>query len=286
MNYEYSVAELYFKFIADCEFENTEITGEFFSESANPDVKIFLNSGEVIPVGEKLFSDELKDVYKTENGTYRIIYNELFNYNLFVNWDSSNHFAFEEKEDGYYGTINKKCFDESKSMQIVWGEIDLSHIMLEHDRIILHGSYIIHDNKAIIFCGRSGIGKSTQADLWEKYRDAEIINGDKCIIYEKDRKLFASSLPMCGTSGICKNKIAQVGAVVFLGQSDKNEVLELSPAEKVGNLIKNSVYDVWRKADLIKTIDLCSVFFNKTKIVSYECRADKSAVEFLKEVIE
>ena len=181
--------------------------------------------------------------------------------------------------------MNKGCNEESKSFNYIWNQIDFSHIMLERNRVILHASYIIHNDKAIIFCGRSGVGKSTQDDLWKKYCDADIINGDKCIVYESDGKLLASSLPICGTSGICKNKIAEIGAILFLEQSEENEIIEIRPTEKVGNLIKNSVYDVWRKGDLLKIIDLCTLFYDKTKCILYKCRADKSAAELLKEVI-
>ncbi|WP_370839368.1 hypothetical protein [Intestinibacter bartlettii] len=38
---------------------------------------------------------------------------------------------------------------------------------------------LIGKDKGILFSAPSGTGKSTQADLWEKYENAEIINGDR-----------------------------------------------------------------------------------------------------------
>ena len=55
---------------------------------------------------------------------------------------------------------------------------------------------IAFQNKAILFSAPSGTGKSTQADLWQKYvRGVEIINGDRAIIGIEDNGVKAYGLP-------------------------------------------------------------------------------------------
>ena len=50
----------------------------------------------------------------------------------------------------------------------------MKKILLKYNGIILHSSFINFENKAILFSAPSGTGKSTQADLWKKYKNAEI----------------------------------------------------------------------------------------------------------------
>ena len=49
------------------------------------------------------------------------------------------------------------------------------------------------------------MGKSTQADLWNKYEGCEIINGDRSAITKKDGVWNAYGLPFAGSSRIYKN---------------------------------------------------------------------------------
>ena len=51
--------------------------------------------------------------------------------------------------------------------------------MLGYDTLLMHGAVIAVGNKAWLFTAPSGTGKSTQAELWERYRNAEQINGDR-----------------------------------------------------------------------------------------------------------
>ena len=53
--------------------------------------------------------------------------------------------------------------------------------------IEMHASLVDRSNKGLMFLGPSGIGKTTQAELWMKYRDAEIINGDMVFVKQGGR---------------------------------------------------------------------------------------------------
>ena len=82
-----------------------------------------------------------------------------------------------------YGNFNYKFNSEIYNMCIP---------ELFQNRIIhLHSSYIIYHDKAILFTGPSGIGKTTQAELWRDYQGAEIINGDVTLIRKWDGRYCA-----------------------------------------------------------------------------------------------
>ena len=64
----------------------------------------------------------------------------------------------------------------------IFNALALEKVLIAHESIILHASYVNYNGKAILFTAPSGTGKSTQAALWEEYKGAEIVNGDRVII--------------------------------------------------------------------------------------------------------
>ena len=82
---------------------------------------------------------------------------------------------------------------------------NIEQVLNSYNTFLLHSSFIKWKDKAILFTAPSGTGKSTQADLWEKYENAEIINGDRSGIRKMDGKWTAYGLPIAGSSGIYKN---------------------------------------------------------------------------------
>ena len=95
----------------------------------------------------------------------------------------------------------------------------LPHIMLDNGRLMLHASYALTDKGGIVFCAPSGKGKSTQADLWQRHRGAEVINGDRAILRPTEEDgVLVYSMPFAGTSGICKNRDSSLRAAGELGR--------------------------------------------------------------------
>lgn len=108
--------------------------------------------------------------------------------------------------------------------RFIFDTLKLTDIMMFHFVLTLHSSLININNSAVHFCAPSGTGKSTQAELWKKYRSAEIVNGDKSALIFTPDGVLSASLPFCGTSGICENYYINTRAVVFLSQGDKNVI--------------------------------------------------------------
>ena len=103
------------------------------------------------------------------------------------------------------------------------------HSSKYQDSNFLHASFIAFQNKAILFSAPSGTGKSTQADLWQKYvRGVEIINGDRAIIGIEDNGVKAYGLPFCGTSKITLNQSFNLSTIVILRQGKINKLIELA----------------------------------------------------------
>lgn len=67
--------------------------------------------------------------------------------------------------------------------QLLLEAVDLFDILAERGMLVLHSSYVLRkEGDAILFSGASGIGKSTQAELWREFASARVINGDRALI--------------------------------------------------------------------------------------------------------
>lgn len=113
------------------------------------------------------------------------------------------------------------------------------------DGLSLHASMVEKDGYAVLFVGPSGMGKSTQARLWQQYQDAEIINGDSPTIYEKDGEWFAAGIPWDGKDQIFKQRNLPIKAVIVLQQAKENKIEKLSPMKAMATLLQLVMHPYW-----------------------------------------
>ena len=152
--------------------------------------------------------------------------------------------------------------------------------LLKSNCFILHSSYIEIDNTAILFTAPSGGGKSTQAELWKKYKRAIIINGDKSIIGKEDDLWKAFGIPFSGSSNYCLNKTNKLGAIIILENGCKNSIRRL---DLLGfkNVFSQTTVNTWNKEFCNKLIDLVIECCKNVPVYFFYCTKDKDAVDFL-----
>lgn len=158
--------------------------------------------------------------------------------------------------------------------------------LLLRNACILHASYVDIGGEAILFTGRSGIGKSTQADLWVRYADASIINGDRALLRRIDGRWHACGFPTCGTSGICENKTLPLRAIVVLDQSAGNTLQRLSVTEQIRSLVSATEMYPWDAREFDLAISMAMALTAEVPVIRLSCRPDRSAVEVLKNHLE
>ena len=152
--------------------------------------------------------------------------------------------------------------------------------------VLVHASLIDYNNEGIIFVGSSGVGKTTQAILWEKYMDGEIINGDKVILECDERgKVYAWGSPWKGSSPYNKNKKTPLKAIVMLEQSKENIINYLRGTEALGMFLPHIFYPYWSEVcvnELMSNIDIC---MQNVSVYKLCCKPDEEAVRLTKERI-
>lgn len=183
----------------------------------------------------------------------------------------------------HYNTSRSETFFTSESFPIMmdgrymWSSISLAQLLLPQNAFFIHSSFISANGKAILFSAPCGTGKSTQAALWERYRGAEVINGDKAGVLVENG-VYACGVPFCGTSGICKNKTFPLGAIVLLSQAPENTVRRLTGIEAIQGVLQNIYLDLIAPNEQTAVVDLLIELLKTVPVYSFGCTADENAV--------
>ena len=176
-------------------------------------------------------------------------------------------------------------YETLKTTFDIFDKIAFEYILYKENTFILHSSYIKYKNKAILFSAPSGTGKSTQAELWEKYARAEIINGDRVAINKNNGKWCAYGLPFAGSSRIYKNVTTPIGTIVILRQSKENSIKKLNKLEAFRYIYSETTINSWHKGYINTIINLIEEFVKEIPIFMLECKPDNTAVQLLKETL-
>lgn len=169
--------------------------------------------------------------------------------------------------------------------RFMWDTLRLCDILLYHNALVVHSSLIDTVYGSIAFCAPSGVGKSTQAELWRVYRNAQIINGDKSAFVCGDGSVTFCSVPFCGTSGIDINKNTAARAAVFLTKSHENTVRALSSGEIFSLLSRDIIADTAVPEFGRRAVTLMLDIIGKLRFFSLGCTPDEGAVITLEDAL-
>lgn len=199
-----------------------------------------------------------------------------------LGWDKIYaQIVYHEKE--HLIRFREDAYKKSKGARDILAAMWMEHFLLEDDTIILHASFIEWNGKAILFTAPSGVGKSTQAELWKEHRNARIINGDRAAIRINDLQILAAGLPFAGSSSYCDNQTLPLAAIVYLEQAPETSILPFDGKLAFQKILEGCTINSWNKSDVIRTLDLLQKCMSQVPSYKLSCRADFSAVQALEE---
>lgn len=162
----------------------------------------------------------------------------------------------------------------------------LERRLVKKDHMVLHCAYVEYQGEAILFSAPSETGKTTQANLWEKYRGSRTVNGDRALLEKQNGRWIAGGWPVCGTSKICNNEAIPIRAVVMLSQAKENRAERLTPGHAFPFLYSQITVNKWNKRDHVHIMDLIDDFLGNVPVFHLGCTISKEAVECLERVLE
>lgn len=160
-----------------------------------------------------------------------------------------------------------------------------ANVLLTKGVLHLHSSFVLYKDKALVFTGPSGIGKTTQAELWRDFQGALIVNGDACLLRRMEDGWHAFGTPVHGSSPYCENREAPLSALVVLKQGKENRLERLDAFSALSECLPEfyrprmdpeTEDTFWKAADSL---------FREIPVYKLTCRPDRKATELVKETI-
>lgn len=200
--------------------------------------------------------------------------------------------------EGYYACYQEVASDKARVLlardRIQGLHIDpvftsllaLERRLIARDSLILHCAYMVYQGEAILFSAPSETGKTTQANLWEKYRGSRTVNGDRALLGKRKGRWTAQGWPVCGTSEVCHNEEFPIRAVVMLSQAKENQAQQLPPGRAFPLLYSQITVNKWNMKDHLHAIDLIQELAEGVPVLHLGCTISEEAVECLEKALK
>ena len=115
-----------------------------------------------------LIGEDLLQKYYYENGLY---YSEAKGGKAPVTCT-----CYDKKIEQMICAVNEKPFlQPPKTLDKILSLLPMRTIFLHFSTLFLHASQVVVEDRGIVFSAPSGTGKTTQARLWEKHKNAKIV---------------------------------------------------------------------------------------------------------------
>jgi hypothetical protein len=151
--------------------------------------------------------------------------------------------------------------------------------------VLMHASAVSYKGRSIIFTAASGVGKTTQAELWKNYRNADIINGDKVFLTKTADKFIAWGSPWSGSSPYAENIGVEASAIIVLEQAEENRIRKLSGMEMLEKILPHVFFPNWDARCEKAVFDLLDEILERMDIYQLSCRPDEDAVALTENTI-
>lgn len=161
--------------------------------------------------------------------------------------------------------------------------LSMERHLIQRNAMVLHCAYMLRNGEAILFSAPSGTGKSTQAELWTRYRGTRQINGDDAVLNERNGRWMANGFQVCGSSGICFNETYPIKAIVMLYQAKENTCRRLKPMEAFRLVYPQIKINRWSAEAQNRAMGLMESLIMKVPVLELGCDISEHAVACLEQ---
>lgn len=277
-NYSVKIAGLLLQIESDQQFAEESAFIPFMTEADIPDFEISYHQVDQLPpIPDKiLHEDNCYRVHPDGKGGYiRSFFDaprDLTPYAV-ATYDYPNGWIRVE-----YLEKGAHCVSE---MHNSFFHLGFEAMLIHRDRLCLHAACVDTPLGGILFSGRSGVGKSTQAELWCRHRGAKQINGDRPILSKSNDGWLAWGSPYAGSSRCHVNESCPVTAIVMLRQDSECSLRRLNPAEAFRAIWSGLTMHSWDETFVTKACDLAMELAGAVPVFEFGCTPDEQAVDYL-----
>ena len=198
---------------------------------------------------------------------------------LYIIGDKMPYAIYEETDDAHADIHIHKDYVHLMNIDTMFVSLlALERRMYQLNHFILHSSFMLLNGKAVLFTAPSGTGKSTQADLWNKYRNTRTINGDRTLIVKENNTYYACGWPICGSSEICFNEKYPISCIVVLSQGKENSIVQLDYKTSFKKLLSEITINYHNGDFVNKAMDFIDDLVKNINIYHLSCTISEDAV--------
>ena len=282
-DYNLSIAGITFQLESDHLLVKNGEFEPFLTGATEPDVYVVVRKIEKLPdIPDGVISvDTCYKAVADEQGNARRYFFETMekpDYYAVATYDAAGKSIVVEYLEAYIHCVSemKNCFFH----------LGFASVLLRKNRLCLHASCVDTELGGILFSGVSGIGKSTQAELWCRCRNARQINGDRPILAQSEEGWLAWGAPYAGSSRCYVNDCCNVSAIVMLRQEKQCSLRRLDSSEAFREVWKGLTIHSWDKSFVGKALDLTMDLIASVPVYAFGCTPDEEAVDYLERELQ
>lgn len=230
---------------------------------------------------EPLYEEWRVSIHREDDGRWRRIFREytgekevyaVANYE----WDKKYiQIEYLPKGRSYFENVQKAF------QHVAW-----EAILMQENKLMFHASCVQTVFGGIAFSGPSGIGKTTQAELWCQYGQGRMLNGDKIILDKKQGGWTGYGSPYAGTSECYVNDKCELHGIFFLKQGETCSLRKMSVTEGFKQIYSGLTLNRWDRDYVNRACDLAQQLATDIPTYEFTCTPDEKAVYFLREKLQ
>lgn len=217
-------------------------------------------------------------VYRLKDGGYQYVINDIEGKYCCLLQTNEN---FSDCVCALNGNIQMRAFGLNNALMIIFafaGSI--------HKTLLIHASTVSHNNKAFVFIGKSGTGKSTHTDLWMKYIEGtELINDDNPILRIISNNIYIYGSPWSGKTACYKQTKVHIGAITQINRATENKIERITPIESFAFLLTACASMKWDDKKHNAICDTITKVIENTPIYKLNCLPDKRSAVICQKMI-
>lgn len=150
----------------------------------------------------------------------------------------------------------------------------------------LHSASILYRDKAWLFSGSSGSGKSTHTALWNHQYQTPYLNGDLNLLGFVDKTPVVYGIPWCGTSGCYTTNTTPLGGITFLKQAPTDGLLPLTTEDISLRTMQRIISPSWTADMLLSNLAFAEKLSRSIPFFHLQCTKEVSAAATIKQEID
>ena len=151
--------------------------------------------------------------------------------------------------------------------------------------VSLHASCVCSNEEAVLFSAPSGMGKSTQADLWKEHLGAKIINGDRPFISVSSEGVRAYGVPWDGKEQIFLQENYPVRAIIEVRQAKSNYLRKMNRDQAFRLLMQQCFIPMWDDEAKFLAVKTIRKIANTIPFYRLFCLPEEGVAELLNSVL-